>query len=219
MNLFLSIIFIILSFVMLLLFYKMYKKLGLFLWIVIAMIVCNIQALKLVEIFSVDVALGGLLYATLFTATNILNEKYGKNEAMKSIGIGVFSMLAMSVLMYVAVLFVPSSNDFVNESLTEVFKLNLRVAIGTIISFAASQYINIYIYNKLKDSGKMYMRSNISTILAQVVDKILFTIIAFVGIIPMSNLILLMIVGTIFGVVISIISTPVLYIAKNIDEE
>ena len=77
MNLFLSIIFIILSFVMLLLFYKMYKKLGLFLWIVIAMIVCNIQALKLVEIFSVDVALGGLLYATLFTATNILNEKYG----------------------------------------------------------------------------------------------------------------------------------------------
>lgn len=219
MNIFLSIVFIILSFAMLLLFYKMYKKLGLFLWIVIAMILSNIQALKLIEVFSVDVALGGLLYATLFTATNILNEKYGKNEATKAIGIGVFSMLAMAVLMYVAVLFVPSSNDFVNDSMTELFKLNLRVAIGTITSFAASQYINIYIYNKLKDSGKIYMRSNISTILAQVVDKILFTIIAFVGLIPMSNLILLMIVGTIFGIIISIISTPVLYIAKNIDEE
>ncbi|MDD2435669.1 MAG: queuosine precursor transporter, partial [Bacilli bacterium] len=103
---------LIISFVGVLLFYKFFGKTGLFIWLVLATIISNIQTVKLVYLFGVETSLGNILYGTTFLATDILNEKYGKEVARKSIFYCFSSMVAMTVLMCLSLIYIPSANDF-----------------------------------------------------------------------------------------------------------
>ena len=87
------------SFTFVVLSYKFLGKTGLFLWIAIATIVSNIQTVKLVNIFGIESSLGTILYGSTFLATDIINLKYGKREAKKTILIGFLTMIVMTVFM------------------------------------------------------------------------------------------------------------------------
>ena len=63
-----------------LLYYKYLGKNGLFLWIIVATIVSNIQTVKTVELFGLETSLGTILYGSTFLATDILNYKWFKRK-------------------------------------------------------------------------------------------------------------------------------------------
>ena len=68
---------LILSFISIILCYKYLGKNGLFLWIIVATLVSNIQTVKTVELFGLETSLGTILYGSTFLATDILKYKYG----------------------------------------------------------------------------------------------------------------------------------------------
>ena len=117
MNELLWILTLLFSFMGVLLFYKLFGKVGLFVWIAIATIICNIQTTKLIDIFGFETSLGTILYGSIFLATDIINEKYGKEQAKKTIFLGFFVMTFMTILMTIALYYVPSKSDFANDSL------------------------------------------------------------------------------------------------------
>lgn len=96
-----------LNFVMILIAFRLWGKLGLYIWIPISVIVANIQVTKNVVLFGLDATLGNIVYATGFLATDILSELYGKKESAKAVAIGFFSLLSMTIIMQVALLFEP----------------------------------------------------------------------------------------------------------------
>lgn len=61
---------------------------GIFAWIALATIVANVEVLKCVDIFGMALTLGNVTYGSIFLATDILNEKYGVEEAQKSVYLG-----------------------------------------------------------------------------------------------------------------------------------
>ena len=74
--------FLIFSFISVLIFLKIFGEVGLYIYTVVAVIVANIQVLKLVKFsFFIDpVALGTILFASTFLCTDILTEFYGTNN-------------------------------------------------------------------------------------------------------------------------------------------
>ena len=98
MNEILFVITVLINFIGILLSYKLFKKVGLFIWVAMATIIANIEATKCVDIFGLSLTLGNVVYSTVFLATDILSEMYGGKEARKAVGIGFFSMLLFTIL-------------------------------------------------------------------------------------------------------------------------
>ena len=102
-----------------------------------AVIVGNIQVLKTVDFFysPEPVALGTILFASTFLCTDILSEYFGKEKARINILIGFSAFLFMTLLMIITIGFNPSSEDWVQESLSNVFTPMTRFFIASMIAY------------------------------------------------------------------------------------
>lgn len=217
MNELLWIFTLILSFISIILCYKYLGKNGLFLWIVVATMVSNIQTIKTINLFGLETSLGTILYGSTFLATDILNFKYGLNESRKTIIYGFLSMIIMTIFMVLCLLYEPSINDFAQESLKTIFSFNIRITIASLIGFGVSQFMDTLIFHKLqKKYNKLWLSNNVSTMFCQIVDTIIFTLITYLGTMNINTIIEIMFSMYIFKFFVSLLDTPFMYIASKI---
>jgi len=217
MNILLFIVTLVLGLSSVILMYKYLGKTGLLLWVAIATIVSNIQTVKLVTVFGLETALGNILYGSVFLATDILNLKYGEKAAKKSILVGFIAMIMMTIFMTLSLIYVPSSNDFAQESLKTIFTVNARITIASITGFVVSQYLDAKIFHKLQEKyKKLWLSNNASTIICQLIDTIIFVTITYIGLLDFKTLLVLMLTMYLFKVIVAILDTPFIYISSKI---
>jgi len=199
--------------------YRLWGKLGLFIWIPISVIAANIQVVKTVEIFGFIATLGNIVYATSFLVTDILNENYGRKEASKAVGIGFFALISMTVLMQFALRFLPHESDFAQGSLQTIFGILPRIALGSLTAYALSQLHDVWSYNRLKvrRPGRkfIWLRNNVSTMISQLIDSIVFTLIAFAGVFEFAVLIEILLTTYLFKWIVAAADTPFIYLARS----
>ena len=68
--------------------YRLFGKAGLQVAIATAIILANLQGPKLTIIFGLETSLGVIFYSSIFFATDVLSENYGKEEASKAVWMG-----------------------------------------------------------------------------------------------------------------------------------
>jgi uncharacterized integral membrane protein (TIGR00697 family) len=219
-NLYFGLAFIIINLLMLLGFYKLFGKSGLFVWIAISSIIANIQVNKSIELIGLTATLGNSVYGSIFLATDILNEKYGAKEANRSVVFGFSSSIVMLVTMSLSLLFIPSVNDYAQDSLITLFNPAIRIVLGSLLAYLVAQFLDIKLFNlikrKLPSNKYMWVRNNVSTILSQGVDTLIFVTIAFLFVYEAPILLQIYASTFILKVIIALIDTPFLYIAKKI---
>jgi hypothetical protein len=199
--------------------FRLYGKLGLYIWIPISVIIANIQVTKTVNLFGLEATLGNIVYATQFLATDVLSECYGKKDSKKSIGIGFLALISMTVFMQVALKFQPAESDFANNALTTIFSLLPRLTIASLIAYFVSNNHDIWAYEfwMKKFPGKKYIwiRNNASTFVSQLIDSVLFSFIAFYGVFPLSVVIEITISTYVLKWVVAMCDTPFIYLARK----
>ncbi|MCD6395968.1 MAG: queuosine precursor transporter [Spirochaetaceae bacterium] len=199
--------------------YRLWGKAGLYLWIPIAVIVANIQVTKTIELFGLTATLGNIVYATSFLVTDILSENYGKKDAARAVGMGFFSLIIMTVLMNLALYFIPDSSDFAQGSLSSIFSLMPRIALGSLAAYGFSQLHDIWAYDlwrrRFPSKKFIWLRNNFSTMVSQLLDTLIFTLIAFWGVFETSVLIDIMLSTYVLKWVVALLDTPFLYVARN----
>lgn len=208
---------LMLSFLLIIFCYKYFGKSGLFLWVVVATIVSNIQTVKVVELFGIETSLGTILYGSTFLATDILNYKYGVKESRKTIIYGFLAMIILTLFMAICLIYTPSANDFAQESLTTIFSINIRITIASLLGFGVSQFIDSWLFDKLqKKYNKIWLSNNFSTMFCQVIDTIIFCLITYYGTMDFSIILEIMISMYILKFVIALFDTPFMYLAMKI---
>lgn len=208
---------IIINFSGILLAYKLFGKAGLFSWIALATVLTNIEVLKNVDMFSMSLTLGNVLYGTTFLATDILNEMYGVKEARKGVYIGLFAMILFTIMTQVNLLFIPNEVDFASDAMKTLFTLTPRLCIASLIAFFISNILDTHIFDVLKRKYKaLYVRNNVSTMISQLIDNIIFTFLAFGGVFPLGVLGEIIFTSYIIKLVISACDTPFIYLARKI---
>jgi queuosine precursor transporter len=212
--------FAILNMIFVLIMYNFFGRTGLFVWVGFATVLANIQVVKLIEIFGLTATLGNAVYGSIFLVTDILNEKYGQKEAKKAVWLGFASLIMMMVIMQVVLLFEPAPDDFAQQSLGTIFGLIPRIALGSMIAYIISQYTDVIIFSFLRklfpsDAG-FWIRNNGSTMLSQLLDTLIFTSIAFIGVYPTDVWISIFISTYVLKFLVSIVGTPFGYMAKRI---
>ena len=212
--------FAILNMIFVLIMYKFFGRTGLFVWVGFATVLANIQVVKLIEIFGLTATLGNAVYGSIFLVTDILNEKYGQKEAKKAVWLGFASLIMMMVIMQVVLLFEPAPDDFAQQSLGTIFGLIPRIALGSMIAYIISQYTDVIIFSFLRklfpSDAAFWIRNNGSTMLSQLLDTLIFTSIAFIGVYPTDVWISIFISTYVLKFLVSIVGTPFGYMAKRI---
>ena len=84
--------------------YRLFGKTGLQVAIATAIILANLQGPKLTIIFGFETTLGVIFYSSIFFATDVLSENYGRAEANKAVRMGFAVSLIVLVILVSLVL-------------------------------------------------------------------------------------------------------------------
>ncbi len=212
------------NFLLIILAYKLFGKWGLIMWIPISVIVANIQVIQTVELFGLVATLGNIVYASSFLVTDILSENYGKEEAKKAVWIGFFSLIAMTLLMNLALAFQPLAGDefaaTTHDATSTIFSLMPRIAVASLAAYFLSQRHDVWAFHfwkkRFPKNSQLWLRNNLSTMISQLIDSIVFVLIAFYGVFETPVLIEIFITTYILKFVVAAADTPFVYWGKRI---
>jgi len=213
-------IFALVNFMLLIGMYKLFGKLGIYVWIGMATIIANIQVTKNITILGLSATLGNVMYGTIFLGTDALNEIFDKKAAKKAVYLGFYVLLSTMILMQLALIFTPNQTDISQGALEVIFGFLPRIVIGSLTAFFFSQLLDItlfqWIRSKLPANKWLWVRNNGSTMLSQLVDTCIFVPIAFLGIYDFNTVFQIFITTYIIKVVVAALDTPFLYLMKHI---
>ena len=204
---------------MVLVVYRLFGRVGLFGLMVFNLLLCNIQVLKTVELFGLTTTLGNVLYASVFLATDLLSEFYGKHEARKGVLLGFVALVMMVVYMQIALYFVPAADDFAQPHLSALFGFMPRIVLASMVAYLVSQLHDVWAFHAIKErtGGRLlWLRNNASTMVSQLLDSAIFCTIAFWGMFPMNVFMEILLSTYIIKVIVAGLDTPFIYLAKRI---
>ena len=193
-------------------------------WIPVSVIVANIQVIQTIKLFGLASTLGNIVYATSFLVTDILSENYGKEEAGKAVWTGFFSLISMTLLMNLALFFKPLEGDefsfITHEASSTIFKLMPRIAVASLTAYLLSQRHDVWAFHmwkrRFKKKSQLWLRNNLSTMVSQLIDSLVFVAIAFYGVFEIKVLFEIFITTYFLKWIVAAADTPFVYWARII---
>ncbi|MDD4227030.1 MAG: queuosine precursor transporter [Mariniphaga sp.] len=215
---------LLVNFLFIILAYRLFGKWGLIMWIPLSVIVANIQVVQTVTLFGLTATLGNIVYSTSFLITDILSENYGKKEAGKAVWIGFFSLIVMTLLMNLALLFHPLAGDefsrLTHDATATIFKLMPRIAVASLIAYLLSQRHDIWAFHYWKKhfpgENQLWLRNNLSTTVSQLIDSLVFVLVAFYGVFQLDVLMEIFITTYLLKWIVAVADTPFVYWSRRI---
>jgi hypothetical protein len=211
-----------------------FGALGLSVYIPLAVVISNIQALKAVQFsfFSTPIALGTVVFTSTFLTSDILTEFYGKKVAQKAVWLGFSAALIVTVFMILTLGSTPLNIDVSSharflkshQAITTLFIPAPALFTASLFSYLISQYSDIWIYQTLKKITHekwIWLRANASMMISALLDNIIFSTLAWYVFAPepldIKTLVFTYILGTyIIRLVVSLANTPILYACQYI---
>ena len=199
--------------------YKLFGRAGLYGFTIFATVVGNIEVLLLVNAFGMDQTLGNVIFATTYSAAKILSEMegekgpdYAKKATWLSVGTtGVFMFITQTWAWYA-----PADGGL----LQQVFSNSPRIMLSSLVVYAICMLVQIAAYKfiwtlqKHRECGQ-WVRAGVSTLFTQLVNTILFTLFAFLGVYEFSVMVDIMLASYIIFIVTSFWDTLVQIVAKK----
>lgn len=193
-------------------------KLGLALTLYLtSLIAANILGLKLMPfLFGTHLSVSVFSFPVVFLMTDLIGEVYGKSMARLFVLAGVVTTLLFMSYATIS-LFAPWSESslWLKEGYRQVFQTSLRISLASIVAFIVGEYQDVFAFFQLqKRWGKkwFWLRSNLSNAWSQLLDTVLFMIIAFAGVYSIKTLILIVLPWWLYKVAMGALYTPLSYI-------
>ncbi len=154
-------------------------------------VAANLMGTKVIPFFTIGSfqlagSVGIFLYPLSFLITDIVAEIYGP-KATRVLVTGTLIVLVIVLGVTALATVLPPAERFAaqNEAYVGLFRGSLRIILASIVAFTLSQYHDVWAFNfwKRKTDGRfLWLRNNASTIVSQLIDTVLFMLIAFWGV-------------------------------------
>lgn len=205
--------------------YRLFGKAGLQVAIALAIVLANLQGPKLTVIFGMQTSLGVIFYSSIFFATDVLSENYGKEAANKAVRMGFAVSVIVLLMMSLALLYQPSTRPetaaysaSIHEAFATIVNFTPRFIFGSLLAYYISQHFDVWAFHKIKSwTGDkwLWLRNNGSTLSSQVVDTTIYSLVAWWGIVDLKTALALGAAKYVFKVAIAAIDTVFIYWARS----
>ncbi len=201
--------------------YRLFGKVGLQVAICAAIILANLQGPKLTSIFGFETTIGVIFYSSIFLATDILSENYGRAEANKAVRMGFVVSIIVLTMLSLSMLYAPTDRQFaidVHNAFDTILNFAPRFVLGSLFAYVVSQSFDVWAFHRIKRvTGEkwLWLRNNLSTMCSQIIDTAIFSLIVWWGTVDLATALTLGAVKFFFKMIIAMIDTTFLYWARN----
>jgi len=200
--------------------YRFFGKAGLQIAIATAIILANLQGPKLTVIFGIETTLGVIFYSSIFFATDVLSEIYGREEANKAVRMGFAVSVIVLVMLSLAMLYQPSDRQFahdIHDAFGTILNFTPRFVLGSLFAYYISQSFDVWAFHRIREiTGEkwLWLRNNLSTMSSQIVDTFIFSLVVWWGTVDLATALKLGAAKYVFKIAIAMIDTVFLYWAR-----
>lgn len=178
----------------------------------VCLLTSNLLETKVIQFFGLTATAGLIVFPISYIINDCIAEVWGFKKARLIIWSGFASNFLLIAFAQIAILLPNAPFWEGEEGFNFVFGLAPRIAIASLIAFLAGSFVNAYIMSKMKlaSKGKNFSaRAILSTLAGESIDSIIFFPIAFAGLIPVDQLLIMIVTQAILKSLYEVIILPI----------
>ncbi len=153
---------------------------------VVSLVIANVITGKIINtglsLFGEPITIAGavICYPITYLITDIVGEIWGKTEANKIVKYGFIGQI-IATLIIVLTTYTPYADIEMQQAYIKLLGQNWIFVIGSLSAYLVSQYLDVVIFHKIKAKSDKHkwIRNNASTMTSQLIDTLIFIVIAF----------------------------------------
>jgi uncharacterized integral membrane protein (TIGR00697 family) len=203
--------------------FRLFGRVGLYGVVIFSLLLANVMGPKLTVIGGLQTSMGVILYSSIFFATDLLSEKYGRAEAQRAVLLGFFVSVALVVMTQISLLFPPSAQpetaeyaQSVHAAMVTLFDYTPRFVFGSLLAYLLSQSFDVWVFHRIRartGSRHLWLRNTGSTLISQAVDTVIYGLVVWWGLVDLVTAMQLAAAKYVFKFAIAVIDTPFIYLA------
>ncbi|MFQ6004257.1 MAG: queuosine precursor transporter [Woeseia sp.] len=204
--------------------YRLFGKAGLQVAIATAIILANLQGPKLTVVFGLQTSLGVIFYSSIFFATDLLSENYGKPAARQAVRMGFAVSVIVLLMLSLALMYLPSDrpetaefSSKIHNAFATIIDFTPRFVVGSLLAYIISQSFDVWAFHRIRSATgekHLWLRNNLSTMSSQVVDTTIYSLVVWWGTVDLVTALQLGAAKYVFKLAIAAIDTVFIYWAK-----
>ena len=178
---------------------------------VATLLISNIAAQKLFAFGSLTFTAGIILFPVTYIFGDCLTEVYGYSRTRRVIWTGFACNILLVLVLWIAIKLPPAEGWPLQKEFSIILGLVPRIVLASIAGFWVGEFANSYVMAKMKIMTKgawLAARTIGSTLVGQLLDTIVFVMVAFLFVFDFSLLIKTIFYGWIFKVTYEVLATP-----------
>ncbi len=146
------------------------------------LLISTITACRKVELICIIATAHILIYPLTYVLLTLFKEQYGNKKTFKLLNVALICTLVSILLISFSKIF-PSYSE---NTLKELYELNIQTSLALLAAFYLSQTINLLIYNYLRyDKSIKFL---LSSTIAATLDSLVFAVISNIGVMNFTNI-------------------------------
>jgi uncharacterized integral membrane protein (TIGR00697 family) len=191
---------------------------GLVALFVTSLIVANITAVKLLSLGGLIIDAGTVIFPISYIVGDVLTEVYGFRTARRVIWIG-FACNLLAVITIILGQALPGAPSWEAQAAYErILGYSPRLLLASFLAYLVGEFANSYTLARMKVLTKgrwLWTRTIGSTLVGEGLDSVVFTLVAFAGTIPNSEMLNAILTLWIAKTIYEALATPITYVVVN----
>lgn len=172
------------------------------------LLISNVLASKMFAIGTFTFPGGVIVFPIVYIINDVLAEVYGFRLARRAIMTG-FGINLFAVFAYNIAIALPSPAMVDSGAFQAVLGSTWRVLLASFTAYLAGSLLNTYVMVRLKQHTSLFVRCVVSTLFGEGLDGIVFSFVAFLGIVPINVILVMILSQTAFKVLYELLIYPV----------
>ena len=181
---------------------------------VTSLVISNVLSSKVCLLFgALTVPAAVVAYPLTFLMTDVIGELWGKEEANRTVRLGILCQLLSLALILIAIALPVAPFADNQEAYASVLGSSFRIVAASLAAYLCSQSWDVWFFHRIRDAyvrrrgstrGGRWLWNNASTMTSQLIDTALFITLAFAGTVP-----------DLFGMILSQYAVKLIYAALD----
>lgn len=159
-------------------------------------------------------------FPVIFLMNDVIGEVFGKRIAKVFVLAGFVSTALFIGYSFLSIALPWSSEGaWVMAGYDQVFGLSVRIAVASLVAFLIAQYQDVLSFFFFREKMKIrsfWLRSFLSNVWSQLLDTVIFMLIAFAGVYNVRTLVSIILTWWLYKVAMGFVYTPLSYVGISL---